>query len=390
MPQKEKCPYCKRYFARIQQHFQKSPACRSQQDKVGFLHPPLVPIHHLQSNTVSTRTSTHPNSAAMDHTEHTEKSKANATSPQIHQPNTRTEDVPPQSEEESPMTFVATNLPSTLDQLLDDNASNCFLTEDFGSDNHSSIEDDPRQQNPPFCPSQNKAFITPSSTLTALGIKFEEVPIGQPRLYTIDNQIQHTTSNMKIDPIDKVLAKIHHTCDQAGAPRYLADDILSIVRKETELNKFNISKTTQRESLMARIEKSIKAKPVQAITVVLESGRTTTVYRFDFMDRLQRHLMSPVYANLDNINLPTKGCENSPFELPSPPQDYSDMTNGEWYSKALEKYKHLLSSGKYILHPLILYGDKTGVDSIEKNSLEPMPYHPQISHKRPEKIPIIG
>jgi len=166
--------------------------------------------------------------------------------------------------------------------------------------------------------------------------------------------------------MDKVLAKIHYTCDQAGAPRYLADEILSIIKEETKYHQFDISNTTQRESLMARIEKSIKAKPVQAIPVLLESGNTTTVYRFDFMDRLQRHLMSPIFANLDNIKLPTKGHEKSPFKLPSPPRDFSDITNGEWYRKALNMYNHHLSTGKYVLHPLILYGDKTGVDKIEK------------------------
>ena len=130
--------------------------------------------------------------------------------------------------------------------------------------------------------------------------------------YTTLIAIGHTTSS--ISQSDRVLARIHQKCNQVGAPRYLVDDILAILKEETLAHCFNIleSSITQRKSLFQRLQDAINVEPVEEIPVLLESGLKTTVYRFNFIDMLQRHLLSSVFADFGELNLPIPD-KNAPF-----------------------------------------------------------------------------
>ena len=193
---------------------------------------------------------------------------------------------------------------------------------------------------PPPRGGTNTALLHPINKVKAMGMEFN-IALGQCRNYTVEEQIGHTTSS--ISQSDRVLARIHQKCNQVGAPRYLVDDILAILKEETLAHRFNIleSSITQRKSLFQRLQDAINVEPVEEIPVLLESGLKTTVYRFNFIDMLQRHLLSSVFADFGELNLPIPD-KNAPFNNHSnsvPPFDFSDMTNGEWYQDAIKKYR---------------------------------------------------
>src|SRR5210317_982055 len=194
---------------------------------------------------------------------------------------------------------------------------------------------------------------------------------GETMLFPIEQQNAFYSS--RFFGVDKVLADLHYTCYSAGAPRFLVDKIMDILRASKK-DGFRIDHPmiTKRESLMKRLQLSLNSPPPEAINVNLESGLKTTILRFDLMDRMQRHLSGPTYAEYPTH--PQGTPHTSPFgaiEISQP--QYSCFTSSNWYRDALKMYAPLLATGEYILHPLIGYMDKTGVDSsIEKNSLEPV------------------
>ena len=99
MAPKEKCPYCGRYFARIQTHFQQSSLCRLKQNEGGFLFPPFLSMQRPQSNVVSLNNNTPPKTTNTTVLQLGQPS-VNTNPPQSHQPNPRSKTSLPKREEQ--------------------------------------------------------------------------------------------------------------------------------------------------------------------------------------------------------------------------------------------------------------------------------------------------
>ncbi|CAJ1929995.1 unnamed protein product [Cylindrotheca closterium] len=225
-----------------------------------------------------------------------------------------------------------------------------------------------------------QTFVENHHTSTVMGCKFNSI-VGEVYGFPIDEQ-QRMFSN-QFHPVDTVMAKLHYECYKAGAPQFLPDKFISIVQEAHQQFGFDLSSPflTKRDSLMARIKKTVGASAPTPTNVNLESGLKTVIYRFDLHQRLQDHLISSTFADYENLSIPTPpNNEDSPFGLATISSDsrvHNDLASfasGEWYRQATQMphYKQKLDSGKYLLHPLVAYMDKTGVDKIEKISVEPV------------------
>jgi hypothetical protein len=109
--------------------------------------------------------------------------------------------------------------------------------------------------------------------------------------------------------------------------------------------------------------------------------RKVYVYRFNFLDVYQQqHLMGHEFGDLGYLVLPDKrspwGC------IPSREETYDEINSSAWYKRTAYKYLGDLSSGKFILDPLMFYVDKTGTDKMQRNSLEPVMFTSTILPER--------
>jgi hypothetical protein len=166
---------------------------------------------------------------------------------------------------------------------------------------------------------------------------------------------------------------LYRLCDNAGAPKYLCDEFLAMLKEQMLQNSFDpLSPTiTKRRTFFPRVQQQLGIPSPEAIPVKLESsGEIVVVYRFHFLERLQRHLLSEVYSDTANLSLPNP--HNVWSSLLVDPVDYSSTTKSTWYRDTCQIHHQKLSTGKYMLHPLTLYIDKTGADGVMRNTLEPL------------------
>ena len=209
--------------------------------------------------------------------------------------------------------------------------------------------------------------LNDTTTIRAMGLDFK-LAVGKITPFSIERQTELTIGSHTV-PSDRVLGNIYNMCDKAGAARYLGDQIINYLRDEVLKNRFSFQQLPlKRDPLMKRLQKATDFKSLQTFPITLESGFETIVYRFDIPDMIQRHLLSRTFADTGKINPSVP----NPFSAQVANVDFRDLCNGRWYVDAAAKYRHLLQTEEYILHPWVLYGDKTGVDQVERNSLEPI------------------
>ena len=63
----------------------------------------------------------------------------------------------------------------------------------------------------------------------------------------------------------------NNACDDAGAPKYLADSIIKIIKD----NDFDVTdpSITQRSTFFSRMSSLIGCKPIEEVSVMLENAR---------------------------------------------------------------------------------------------------------------------
>jgi hypothetical protein len=212
-----------------------------------------------------------------------------------------------------------------------------------------------------------------------------EVVMADGRLGRVETiAMEQRNSSIVATPQDRAMARMHQMCDQAGSPRYLADSIIKQLRQEMVQNGFDTcrSRITRRDSFMARANVASGSPPPEAIRISLESGQAVTVFRFPLKPQLQEHLLSSVFADLNNLSVdpsdPWALYEKNGVVL-------KDFFDGTCYPATNAEFQQAKDEiHECILHPLLGCVDKTHVDGIEKNSLEPfMATSPGIrQHKR--------
>ena len=354
-----KCPSCGQIFKRILMHYRQSAHCASRQ-QASFL-PPQEPGSLPSSSAASTSTNQTKATPLADDPHPPPPPPGGVTQPAspLAEVLAMEEDfdVRYSPQEYSPRFSkegLRRNGNNSSSKNTSINDSSSFMEDNATSEDHTGTISNLDQQGSSPPTNGGKSNSTSSTgggsgdIIQALGMEFS-LSLGQECSYPMNDQVKHITS--MIPPSDKVLAKLHHMADQTGAPRYLVDSILATIKEETLSGNFRITdcSVTQRKALMKRLEQSIKAEPVEEIPITLECGLSTTLCRFPFNDRVQRHLMGPVFADLDNINLPIDPAKPFQQDDPTllPPLDYSDLTNGEWYRRCMERYQHLTKTGKH-------------------------------------------
>ena len=98
---------------------------------------------------------------------------------------------------------------------------------------------------------------------------------------------------------DYVMARLYKVCDDVGAPKYLCDNFFAILKEEMAKG-FHPASVTQRKSFFPRMYKALKINPPEGIPVLLHNGTVATVYRFNFREQLQRHLLSQPFGDTQN------------------------------------------------------------------------------------------
>lgn len=192
--------------------------------------------------------------------------------------------------------------------------------------------------------------------------------VGRVVTITMESQNNRVVSV----PTDRSMARIYLMCDDAGCPRYLADSLITQLRKEIVHNSFNplSGSITRRDSFMLRALKSTGTAPPEAIPITLESGQKVTVFRFPFKQVVQEHLLSDVFADLDNLSVNASDPWGKYTKDGCILQDFHD---GTWYPESYARYLSSKSNPEdYIFNSCKIYADRTHGDGIEKNSLEPI------------------
>jgi hypothetical protein len=105
---------------------------------------------------------------------------------------------------------------------------------------------------------------------------------------------------------DLSLLRIYKACDDAGAPRYLPDKLLTLLRGEIQQNAFNPThpSITRRDPFMDRMHRKFPTTPPTRFDVILEDGTTLPIFWFDFLSSLRHHLLcEDLYGDLENLNV---------------------------------------------------------------------------------------
>jgi hypothetical protein len=190
------------------------------------------------------------------------------------------------------------------------------------------------------------------------------MPLGRPYPHPVSQQ----GIILSVAPHDHSMARLYKACDSAGAPKYLCNQFITILLQAESLhNPFDLMDPliSKPRTYFPRVQRQLGIPGPQCIPLTLESGQKVVVYRFDFMERLQRHLLSHAFSDLNNLSLPDP---SNPWNSMVEQIDYSSSTRSQWYHGTCKKYRtQLEESGNYMLHPLTLYIDKT------KNCLQNMP-----------------
>jgi hypothetical protein len=182
-------------------------------------------------------------------------------------------------------------------------------------------------------------------------------------------------------PMDGVMAQMFKVCDDAGAPLYLCDKLMDVIRRADNNNIFDPSKSSRRASFIARAQKKFRLPQAVKVPVKLEGGNTVHVCRYNFINMYQEHLRGEAFANEENLVLQD---EDSLWECR--PSDrgghrFDEINYACWYRRTAEKYRQQLDSGNYVLDCLMIYADKTGTDQMQRHSLEPVMFTSTILNK---------
>jgi len=150
--------------------------------------------------------------------------------------------------------------------------------------------------------------------------------------------------------------------DRAGAPRICYNRLVALLKKLAKREGFDVRKTLNRETLMRRLERKCKARPI----IENETINERQVFRFQFHQMLQ-DLINSSGEHLQEI-VPDHQINKEP-----PPESEHELWNTTWMKETfqMEEYKDFNSLTDRML-PVILYMDKTGTDVNQRYSLEPV------------------
>lgn len=155
--------------------------------------------------------------------------------------------------------------------------------------------------------------------------------------------------------------------DKAGSPRYLYDDVNALLKKHFKKG-FPVIAAMSRELLLKKMYQQFPSCPNVEERVV--SGYS--VFKFPFVGMLQDLLDYSFGSIGGSIHIIDKDvvCKNNDTNQATK----SELWNSPWMKQTFEQcesYRNF-DPRKEIMLPLIIYMDKTGTDSLQRYSLEPV------------------
>ena len=177
-----------------------------------------------------------------------------------------------------------------------------------------------------------------------------------------------------VTPLEKSMCKLYDICDKAGNARGFCDKLIQSIQFEIRNNNFDImsTKITKRNPLVHNLSKRMKIPEPVAVPIYLESGKEVVCYSFDIEYQIQQFLLSDVWGQVENLAVPSE----NPWSHFADASLIGEMLNGSWARENaidfVSKFGTAEDAQNHIQVPFIIYSDKTGVDKIEKNSLEPV------------------
>ena len=187
-----------------------------------------------------------------------------------------------------------------------------------------------------------------------------------PRWLPMNNQLD----TYYVSSTDLTMAGLYRTCEAAGAPLYLMDQIMDKVVQALSTGALKTEMITRRASLIGRTQRMMKLPVAEKVAVQLEQGDTVYVYRYNFMEMYEEHLQGEAFSNIDNLVLANR---NDIWQcVPEHEPSLGEINESHWFNRTARSYEEELGSGNYILDALMLYIDKTGTDRMQRNSLEPL------------------
>jgi Plavaka transposase len=173
-----------------------------------------------------------------------------------------------------------------------------------------------------------------------------------------------------VSSTDLTMAGLYRTCEAAGAPLYLMDQLMDKIRHALATNALTEQLITRRASLIGRTQRKLKMPVAEKVPVQLELGDIVYVYRYNFMEIYQDHLHGEAFSKIEHLVLADKSDIWCCMPIHEP--DFSEINNSNWFHRTARTYEAELRSEQFILDPLMLYIDKTGTDRMQRHSLEPL------------------
>ena len=185
-----------------------------------------------------------------------------------------------------------------------------------------------------------------------------------PQSYLHKDSYTEENASDDFDLSDIAAIDILLLIQDAGAPLYLYDKLLSIWRKY-QAQGFDITNAPRRITFLQKIkEKVVIPKPLKG------SINDIDFPIFPFLDQLQDLLSSSIFKQKNNILVNEESHKRFLEYEPTQQQKYNEILGSQWYH---DTYTMKIDDpNKQFLVPLIFYTDKTGTDMYQRFPLEPL------------------
>ena len=187
---------------------------------------------------------------------------------------------------------------------------------------------------------------------------------SQSPLSTEGSSIVNDRIELSID--EKAMLDLMMLCDASCGYRGLYDDIIALLRKHGKKG-FNPIKAKRRNHFVAEMRKKVRIPDPVTVSV-----RGQAVIRFPFLESLQDLLDSHRFNDLNNLCVNREEHLRFSKFIPNQ-QDSSDkleIMSREWASSTYDGLNDFNPETDFPIF-LVIYGDKTGTDKMQRCPLEP-------------------
>ena len=193
--------------------------------------------------------------------------------------------------------------------------------------------------------------------------------------YLTSKFTEHVKRDIEQHPVApdlKSKIELLHMLKQARCPKYLYQEIMNWVKiADSRGVCWSQSQSTTSESVYKELTERYGLEDSVPVTTPLflpACGVTVNITTHNFLDQLYSMLTDPILMRDENLLF----TGDEPFAIPVPNRELIDVIDGSIYRQAHNV--HVRLGGKDLLVPIILYIDKTHVDTHGRLCLEPVTF----------------